>query len=78
MQTALNLNTLEECCEDLYKALKSDKAEMALDLLFCTDPSKLLAPAYLQEGLEWLKKMLDEESRDLIPEVPATSEQEVV
>lgn len=77
MQTALNLNTLEECCEELYKALKYDKAEMALDLLFCADPTKLTAPAYIQEGLDWLKKALDDESRDLIPEVAvATNERE--
>ena len=69
MQDALKLDTLEECCEALYRALNYDKAEMALDLLFCTDPAELHAPAYIQEGLEWLKKALDEASRDLTPEV---------
>ncbi|EOW7075817.1 AAA family ATPase [Yersinia enterocolitica] len=73
MQTALNLGTLELCCEALYKALKYDKAEMALDLLFCTDPTELVAPAYIQEGLEWLKQALDDASRDLTPEVPETT-----
>ncbi|HDL6964618.1 TPA: ATP-dependent endonuclease, partial [Yersinia enterocolitica] len=73
MQTALNLDTLELCCEALYKALKYDKAEMALDLLFCTDPTELVAPAYIQEGLEWLKQALDDASRDLTPEVPETT-----
>ncbi|HDL8054555.1 AAA family ATPase [Yersinia enterocolitica] len=77
MQDALNLDTLEECCKALYTALEYDKAEMALDLLFCADPTKLLAPAYIQEGLEWLKIALDEASRDLTPEVPeVTSESE--
>ncbi|SUB29309.1 AAA family ATPase [Yersinia wautersii] len=70
MQKALNLDTLEQCCEALYTALDYDKAEMALDLLFCVDPAELHAPAYIQEGLEWLKKELDEASRDLTPEVP--------
>lgn len=70
MQHALNLDTLEECCEALYKALNYDKAEMALDLLFCADPTEFHAPTYIQEGLEWLKKELEEASRDLIPEVP--------
>jgi len=74
MQKALNLSTLEQCCESLFKALEYDKAEMALDLLFCTDPTKLLAPAYIQEGLDWLKNALNEASRDLVPEI--TSEQE--
>ena len=73
MQDALNLETLEECCEALYRALNYDKAEMALDLLFCVDPAELHAPVYIQEGLEWLKKALDEASRDLTQEVPKVS-----
>ena len=77
MQAALKLDTLEECCNALYQALEYDKAEMALDLLFCTDPAELLAPAYIQEGLEWLKKALEEASKDLTLEVSeVTSELE--
>ncbi|MCP9340122.1 AAA family ATPase [Stutzerimonas xanthomarina] len=69
MQTALNLETLELCCEALYDALAEDKAEMALDLLFCAEPTDLAAPAYIQEGLDWLKKELDVASEDLVPGV---------
>lgn len=67
MQGALNLESLDICCAELYKALKDDKAEMALDLLFCADPEALLAPQYIQEGLDWLKKRLDSTNEDLVP-----------
>jgi len=69
MQDALNLDTLEQCCEKLYLALKDDKAEMALDLLYCADPAELDVPAYIQEGLDWLNKELKVASRDFTPEV---------
>lgn len=69
MQTALNLGTIELCCKALYDALEKDKAEMALDLLFCADPTLLAAPAYIQEGLDWLKKELEVASEDLVPGV---------
>jgi hypothetical protein len=39
-----------------YLALKDDKAEMALDLLYCADPAELAAPKYIQEGWTGLKK----------------------
>jgi len=42
---------------------------MALDLLFCADPTRLAAPAYIQEGLDWLKKELEVASEDLVPGV---------
>lgn len=74
MQDALNLDTLEQCCEKLYLALKDDKAEMALDLLYCADPAELVAPKYIQEGLDWLKKELEVASRDLTPEVPEVTD----
>ncbi|KYQ97645.1 hypothetical protein AWY96_03665 [Serratia plymuthica] len=74
MQDALKLDTLEKCCEALYKALKDDKAEMALDLLYCADPVELVAPTYIQEGLDWLKKELEVASRDLAPEVPGVTD----
>lgn len=69
MQAALNLGTLDLCCAALYEALSEDKAEMALDLLFCTDPTLLAAPVYIQEGLDWLKIELEVASEDLVPGV---------
>ncbi|MFS7192153.1 AAA family ATPase [Serratia proteamaculans] len=74
MQDALNHDTLEQCCEKLYLALKDDKAEMALDLLYCADPAELTAPTYIQEGLDWLKIELEVASRDLTPEVPKVTD----
>ncbi|WP_407220380.1 AAA family ATPase [Enterobacter sp. CPE_E1214] len=78
MQKALKLSSLEECCEALFEALTYDKAEMALDLLFCADPGKLIAPAYIQEGLDWLKQALDDASKDLTPVVIDTTDQQEV
>ena len=41
---------------------KSDqKALFALDLLYAVDPSKLIVPAYIAEGLEWLQTYLHSE-----------------
>lgn len=69
MQAALKLGSLDLCCDALFEALEDDKAEMALDLMFCADPSKLAAPKYIQEGLDWLKKELEVASEDLVPGV---------
>ena len=74
MQDALNLGTLDLCCAELFLALKDDKAQMALDLLYCADPTELAAPAYIQEGLNWLKNELDVASRDQTPEVPEVTD----
>lgn len=66
IQDALSEETLDSCCEKLFKSLKSDKAEMALDLIFDVDPKELNIPQYIKEGLDWLKKELEEASRDYI------------
>lgn len=50
MQGAFSEPTLEECLVALYVALKDDKAAMALDLMFCTDPDNLSVPDYIKEG----------------------------
>lgn len=47
--------------EDLKKA---KKAAFALDLLYLEDPSKLLVPEYISEGLNWLQDKLEEGSKD--------------
>ncbi|HGV9229961.1 TPA: AAA family ATPase [Providencia rettgeri] len=73
MQNALNLKTLEQCCDALYTALDDNKAEMALDLLFCADPADITAPKYIQEGLDWLNGELEMASHDLRLEVPVTT-----
>ena len=62
-------NLLKESCsaEDLQRLIfdklegKSGfkKADFAISLLYKDDFNDLIAPAYIQEGLEWMKKCLD-------------------
>lgn len=66
MQSAFSEATLEECLIALYVALKEDKAAMALDLMFCTNPENLRVPEYIQEGLDWLQEQLDINSSDVL------------
>jgi len=51
----------------LFKELKgtSDKAKFALDLLYEL-PETFNVPAYIQEGLEWLQKELEEKPSELL------------
>ena len=51
----------------------SCKAEMALELLYLTEPSKLEPPRYIADGLKWLEEKLDERKQ----EFPATATAEV-
>ncbi|EKO3533969.1 AAA family ATPase [Vibrio fluvialis] len=71
MHLATHKKTLESCCNDMYKALDGEKAQMALDLLFDVDPEKLLVPEYIKQGLEWLENVLDKMSLEFtwIPDV---------
>lgn len=60
MADAVNKATLNEACEDMFIALgkNAKKAEMALELLYTTEPSLLKPPVYIKEGLDWLNTML--------------------
>lgn len=62
MADAIQKATLDESCEEMFKALNKSakKAEMALDLLYSTDPSTFRMPHYIHEGLSWLKATLEE------------------
>lgn len=62
MHLATKMRTLDACCNAMYKALDGEKAKMALDLLFDVEPAKLLVPAYIKEGLDWLESELDTKS----------------
>ena len=62
------INSSDDFCEfvnGIYKTLregKSDqKAEFALDLIYAIDPSELVVPAYIDEGLKWLQSYLEPE-----------------
>ena len=65
--TIANLLKKSNSAEDLQKLIfdklesKSgfQKADFAISLLYKDDFNKLIAPAYIQEGLEWMKKCLD-------------------
>jgi predicted ATP-dependent endonuclease of OLD family len=60
MAVAVNNTTLDEACKDMFDALDKNakKAEMALELLYTTEPNLLKPPAYIKEGLDWLNTML--------------------
>ena len=60
MVDAIHKESLDEACQHMFDALDANakKAEMALELLYTTEPSKLKAPQYIQDGLDWLKSTL--------------------
>ncbi|TSK06616.1 MAG: AAA family ATPase [Geobacter sp.] len=67
MATAVGKPTLGEACEAMFNALgNGKKAEMALTLLYSTEPSLLQPPKYIHEGLEWLTARLKEKSADIV------------
>lgn len=60
LQEALKKDTLEEACDDMFTNLeKGSKAEMALELLYLSEPGQLEPPAYIADGLKWLEKRLE-------------------
>ena len=52
---------------------KGSKAEMALELLYWSEPDQLEPPSYITDGLKWLAKKLQERKVDAI----ATESREV-
>ncbi len=51
----------------MFEALKTGKkAEMALELLYTTDPNNLTPPAYIAEGLKWLQEKLHVKRQDFL------------
>jgi hypothetical protein len=60
MVDSLKKDTLDEACQEMFDSLeKASKAEMALDLLFTTEPKELNPPKYIEEGLGWLSSKLN-------------------
>lgn len=57
MIIAVNQVTIDEACKAMFDALDKNakKAEMALELLYATEPNELKPPQYIAEGLDWLK-----------------------
>ncbi len=68
MADAVNKPTISEACEDLFEALgkNSKKAEMALELLFTTEPSELTPPLYIYEGLQWMQEKIKSKHQDYL------------
>ena len=64
---ALGKDTLSNASKDMFDNLgKGSKAEMALELLYLTDPSALKPPAYISDGLQWLEDKLAEKKQDFL------------
>lgn len=63
MVDAVNNPTLDNACQSMFDALNKNakKAEMALELLCTTEPSRLNPPQYIEEGLDWLNTKLKED-----------------
>jgi len=68
MANAVNKPTISEACQDLYDALgkNSKKAEMALELLYTTEPNELEPPHYIAEGLSWMQNALKHKHQDYL------------
>lgn len=65
LQTALEKETLQDVCVEMFENLKTgDKAEMALELLYMGDPDQLEPPEYVAEGLEWLQQSIENRKVD--------------
>ena len=57
---ALEKDTLEDASSDIFCNLeKGSKAEMALELLYRSEPDQLEPPGYIADGLKWLEKNLE-------------------
>jgi hypothetical protein len=68
LKTALGKDTLEDASKAMFSSLeKGGKAEMALELLYLTEPDKVEPPAYIADGLKWLEDALDARKLDAIP-----------
>jgi len=70
MADAVNKPTVDEACVAMFEALgaNSKKAEMALELLYSTEPSEIIPPKYIVEGLEWLQERLQNKHQDFVIE----------
>ena len=60
LQASLGKDTLEDAANDMFRNLeKGSKAEMALELLYRSEPDQLEPPGYIADGLKWLEKNLE-------------------
>ena len=67
LKSALEKDTLEDASKEMFTNLeKGSKAEMALELLYLTEPGKVNPPAYISDGLKWLEEALDARNLDVL------------
>jgi len=67
IKEALAKDTLNEANKEMFNRLgEGNKAEMALELLYLTEPSKVEPPAYIFAGLKWLEEKLAEKKLDFL------------
>ena len=60
LQEALKQEIIENAENHMFKALKrGKKAEMALELLYLSEPNKLEPPRYIADGLKWLQTSIE-------------------
>ena len=68
MVDAVHLPSVQDACNAMFTALSknSKKAEMALEILYTSEPGELNPPQYIAEGLKWLEKMLVHRNSDYL------------
>lgn len=67
LNTALEKETLEDASKEMFNNLqKGSKAEMALELLYLTEPDMVQPPAYISDGLKWLEEALEARKVDVL------------
>ena len=67
LQASLGKDTLEDAANDMFRNLeKGSKSEMALELLYRSEPDQLEPPGYIADGLKWLEKNLEAKTVDAI------------
>ena len=67
LQESLMKNSLSEAVKDMFKNLdNARKAEMALELLYRSEPDELVPPKYIADGLKWLEENLEARKVDAI------------
>ncbi|MGD9851736.1 MAG: ATP-dependent endonuclease [Nitrospirales bacterium] len=72
LQAALGKDTLKNASNDMFSNLETgSKAEMALELLYLSEPDQIKPPVYISDGLKWLEKNLNARMVDVIATEPA-------
>ena len=67
LQAALGKDSLEDASNEMFANLeKGSKAEMALELLYLSEPDQIEPPGYIADGLKWLEKNLEARKVDAI------------